>query len=197
MDKQKPNVYVRIPYIRPLIESSMLVAIAYILSWIAIFQLPSGGKITVLSMLPILLIGIRHGGDWGLGSALVYSCLQIFQSGGLYAPIYPTPTTYAISALLDYILAFSVLGLSAVFRSRKYGLFYASLMCLTLRFLCHFVSGVFIWSEVPGNIDAWKVSLTYNGAYMGVELLETSAVAYILCKTAPMLLKPQTVREKT
>ena len=169
--------------LRALIESSMLVAIGFILSSIGVFKLPYGGRITILSMLPIIMIGIRNGAKWGIGSALVYSSLQILQEG-LYPPIYPTALAYIVQALLDYILAFSVLGLSAIFKRKKYGLVYGSILCISLRFLCHFASGIIIWSETPWAISAWIYSLTYNGAYMGPELIATTTVSLIICKSA-------------
>jgi thiamine transporter len=93
--------------------------------------------------------------------------------------------------MLDYILAFSVLGLSGFFKGKPYGLLYAAPLCIFLRFLSHFVSGIVIWNIYAGEMPVWLYSLTYNGSYMGLELAITVTVSAILCKTAPILFSPK------
>ena len=116
--------------VRRLTESAILIALGFVLSYIQVKAWPQGGGITCFSMLPILLIGFRHGLWWGLGSGLVYSVLQLLQNHALVPPADGLGTYFAMVAL-DYVLAFGVLGLSALFRKKKYGLVYASLVCLT------------------------------------------------------------------
>jgi len=155
------------------------------------FKMPQGGSITPLSMLPILLIGLRHGLKWGLGGGLIYACLQMIQQ------FYPPPEAdvtaivalarYGAVAVLDYIAAFTVLGLSAILKGKRYGLLYAAPTCLFLRFICHFVAGIVIWGVYAGDQPVWIFSLIYNGSYMGVEMIFTTVVSAILCYTAPVL----------
>ena len=50
-------------------ESAMLLAIAIVLELLAklfIPELPFGGQITIVSMLPVVLISYRHGLKWAL-----------------------------------------------------------------------------------------------------------------------------------
>jgi len=172
--------------LRALVESAILVAIAFVLSYITLFKLPQGGSVTPLSMLPIIMIGLRHGIKWGLGGGLRYACLQMFQQ--FWPPPSGTLAAYASVVMLDYILAFTVLGLSAIFRGRRYGLLYAVPLCLLLRFFCHFLSGIVIWGTyAPEGAPVWIYSLTYNGSYMGLELVFTTIIGAVLCKTAPVL----------
>jgi len=178
--------------VRALVETSLLVAIGFILSYISHLlglRMPQGGSFTLLSMLPIMTIGLRHGINWGLGGGFVYACLQMLQE--FWPP--PTATVYGYISvvMLDYILAFTVLGLSGFFRRRRYGLLYATPLCLFLRFLCHFASGIIIWNVYAGELPVWLYSLTYNGSFMGFELITTMAAGAVLCKTAPHLLKTQ------
>ncbi|MCL2085278.1 MAG: energy-coupled thiamine transporter ThiT, partial [Oscillospiraceae bacterium] len=98
-----------------------------------------------------------------------------------------TPAAFFAALALDYILAFGVLGLSFLFRRSARALLYAVPVCLTLRFLCHLVSGVVIWSEYAGDMNVWLYSLIYNGSFMGIELVFTMAAAFALWKTAPRL----------
>ena len=174
--------------LRALVETSMLVAIGFILSFVSNFiglKMPQGGSFTLLSMLPILTIGLRHGIKWGLGGGFVYACLQML------IQFWPPPTGtvfgYVSVVLLDYIIAFTVLGLSGFFRGKKYGLLYAAPLCLSLRFLCHFASGIVVWNMYAGELPVWLYSLLYNGSYMGFELVSTMLVGAVLCKTAPFL----------
>jgi len=172
--------------LRALIESALLIAIGFVLSYITLFRMPQGGSVTPLSMLPILLIGIRHGIKWGLAGGFVYACLQMLQQ--FWPPPTGTVEAYIAVVMLDYILAYSVLGLSGIFKGRKYGLAIAALICLTLRFVCHFISGIIVWGVFAEGMPVWLFSLVYNGSYMGVEIAITTAVSIFLCMTAPSIL---------
>jgi thiamine transporter len=173
--------------LRALIESALLVAVGFVLSYVTLFRMPQGGSVTPLSMLPILMIGLRHGVKWGLCGGLIYSCLQMLQQ--FWPPPSGTVAAYIAVVTLDYILAFSILGLSGFFRGRRYGMMYAAPICIFLRFVCHFISGIVIWSAYAGETAAWLYSLLYNGSYMGVELALTTVVGVALCKTAPILFR--------
>jgi len=172
--------------LRALVESSLLVAIGFALSYVTPFRLPWGGSVTPLSMLPILMIGIRHGLKWGLLGGFVYACLQMLQQ--FWPPPTGTVEGYIAVVMLDYIIAFSVLGLSGLFRGKKYGLLIAAPLCLTLRFLSHFISGIIVWGVYADNMPVWLYSLTYNGSYMVPEIILTTIVSAVLCLTAPAIL---------
>ena len=173
--------------LRALVESSLLVAIGFVLSYVTPFRLPWGGSVTPLSMLPILMIGIRHGLKWGLAGGFIYAGLQMLQQ--FYPPPTGTPQGYIAVVMLDYVIAFSVLGLSGLFRGMRYGLLIAAPICLTLRFICHFVSGMIVWGIYADNMPVWLYSLTYNGSYMVPEIILTTIVSAVLCATAPALFK--------
>ena len=172
--------------LRALIESSLLVALGFILSFITPFKLPWGGSVTPLSMLPILMIGIRHGLKWGLAGGLLYSGLQMLQQ------FWPPPTVtlegYIAVVMLDYVLAFSVLGLSGLFKGKNFGLMIAAPLCLTLRYISHFISGIIVWGIYAEDMPVWLYSLTYNGSYMIPEIILTTIVGTILFLTAPPIL---------
>ena len=172
--------------LRALVESSLLVAIGFALSYVTPFRLPWGGSVTPLSMLPILMIGIRHGLKWGLLGGVVYACLQMIQQ--FWPPPTGTVQGYIAVVMLDYLVAFTVLGLSGLFRGKKYGLLIAAPLCLTLRFLSHFISGMIVWGVYADNMPVWLYSLTYNGSYMVPEIILTTIVSAVLCVTAPSIL---------
>jgi len=177
--------------IRALAESSLLVAIGFVLSYVSHLiglRMPQGGSFTLLSMLPILTIGLRHGLKWGLGGGFVYACLQMLQE--FWPPPTATVAGYIAVIMLDYIVAFTVLGLSGFFRDRKYGLLFAAPLCCFLRFLSHFASGIIIWSVYAADMPVWLYSLTYNGTFMAFELATVMVAGAIVCNTAPVLLMP-------
>lgn len=182
-------------YIHAMVETAMLVAIAFVLSYFR-YEFAYGGSITPASMLPILIIGIRRGPGWGFGGALCYSLLQMLQG------IYPPPVavqdsfglmlSFALVVALDYIIAFTVLGASGFFSKKKNGILYAVPICCVLRFLCHFASGVLIWGEYAWDgFPVGLYSFCYNGIYMGIELIICLAVSGALVSKASSIFQRQ------
>ena len=171
--------------VRALTESAILVALGVILSYLVLFRMPQGGSVTPFAMLPVIVIGIRRGLKWGLGSGFVFACLQMIRQ--FWPPPTATVEGYIAVIMLDYILAYSVLGLSGIFKGKKFGLLFAIPLCITLRFFSHFLSGIIVWSIYAGDQPVWLYSLIYNGSYMGVELVITMAVGAVLCTAAPVL----------
>jgi len=171
--------------LRALVESALLVALGFVLSYFTLFKLPQGGSVTPFSMMPIMMIGLRHGLKWGLAGGFIYAGLQMLQQ--FWPPPTGTVEGYIAVVMLDYIVAFSVLGLSGFFKGKNYGLVIAAPICLFLRFMSHFISGLVVWSVFAGELPVWLYSLTYNGSYMGLELVLTMVVGVVLCRTAPIL----------
>ena len=175
--------------IRKLAESAMLIAIAVVLS---LFEFKGpwalGGGITICSMLPIVLIAYRFGTGWGVVCSLAYSLLQLVLgfSNLQYAP---TAVSIAVIILFDYILAYGVIGISAVFKGvikdlRK-SIIVGIVFTFSLRFICHFISGLVVWEVIFPNELGWAPaiwSLAYNGSYMLPEIIITCAVAMLLYK---------------
>ena len=127
-----------------LCECAIMLALAIILSFIQFGHLPWGGSITLASMLPICLVSIKYGCKWGLGTAFCFSWFQILQGGVFGWGL--TPTMLIASLLLDYILAFTVLGLAGIFRKKQFwGNVIGTLLACLLRFLIHFAAGIILW----------------------------------------------------
>jgi len=175
--------------LKRLTESAILLAIATVLSLFS-FSGPwvLGGSITICSMLPIVMIAHRYGTRWGLFSALVFSLLQMLL-GFQNVQYAPDALTAAGIILLDYVLAFGVLGFAAVFNKvipdRRWAIVAGIVLTFFGRYLCHFMSGVIIWEALWPNSLHWAPvvwSLAYNGSYMLPEMLITSVVAFLLYK---------------
>ena len=164
--------------------SSVFIALATGLSMIKVINMPLGGSVTLMSMVPIVFISCALGTKWGLGSAFVYSLIQLglgISVDGLFAWGL-TPACLIGTILLDYIVPFTLLGLSGIFA--KKGVLYITLgtaFAVILRFLCHFASGYIIFANfekfvVLGSSFVGRpalYSLCYNGLYMLPELIIT------------------------
>lgn len=60
---------------KKLVLSAVLLALATVLSLFKVYQLPLGGSITLLSMLPVCLLSIRYGVKWGLTCSFFYGVI--------------------------------------------------------------------------------------------------------------------------
>ena len=178
---------------RILVECALMIAAGTVLSNIKIYELPNGGSVTFLSMLPFVLVSFRHGVKWGLFTGFVNSLLQMLR--GFYAPPVPSFLYFLGEVLLDYVLAFMALGLAELFarpfHNRMVGVAFGTFMVGLLRFLCSFLSGVLVWGNLNEGLAAWTYSLGYNASYMVPETLLTMVAAVLVCKAAPQLFASQ------
>jgi len=191
-----------------LTESGVMLAVSTILSLIIIYRLPFGGSVTLFSQLPVILIAYRHGIKWGLGTGFAAGILQALLGLDSYAWIAKTFMSISVFFLFDFLIAFSALGLGGIFKKRvksqAAALSLGALLASSLRYICHVISGVAIWSEyatdfflvdglkkilapVFGNMNFWTAqsdrvfvllySICYNFAYMSLETAITIAGA--------------------
>ena len=61
-------------------ECAIMIALAAVLSFVKILELPYGGSVTAFSIVPIVIISYRHGVKWGLLSGFVFSIIQLIQT---------------------------------------------------------------------------------------------------------------------
>lgn len=175
--------------LKRLTESAILLAIALVLS---LFEFSGpwvlGGSITFCSMLPVVILAWRYGTGWGLLSAFAFSLMQLLL--GLKNVQYAPNAIAAIAIImLDYVLAYGMLGFAAVFRNvikdHRWAIVTGILVTFFARFLFHFASGVIIWEALWPNGLGWAPpiwSLAYNASYMVPEMLITTIVATLLFK---------------
>ena len=151
-------------------ECSVMIALATVLSFFKLAEMPYGGSITVASMLPIVIAVYRNGGRWGLGTALVASAIQLLL--GLKNFSYFT-TWQSVVALgvFDYILAFGAFALAGVFKRvekrQNLAMLYGAMLASVLRYVCHVISGATIWAGLSIPTEAALIySIGYNATYM-------------------------------
>lgn len=208
-----------------LTESAMLLAMSIVLELVSksfIPEMPFGGQITLVSMLPVVLISYRHGVKWGLVSGLCYALIEMVIGAktvaAAFQPGYFGDGTMILNALimclLDYILAFSLLGLGGIFRNKiknpGLSLMCGSLVALGARYLAHVLSGYILfsgWAEwfftqdgfpawgaklvqslTPGVLG-WVYSLVYNGMYMVPEMILTALASLLIARVPKIVAK--------
>ena len=218
--KNKKNLYW-------LAESAIMIALAAVLELVSksiIPELTFGGQITIVSMLPVVLVAWKYGMGKGLVTAFVYSLVQMVMGVSTISKlIMPSSDEYLGNLLniilmfvFDYILAYTVLGLAAMYRKtikKDYlSLALGALTVLALRYVCHIISGYILfgaWAEwfftqdgfyswgatimntFSGNALSLIYSIIYNGFYMIPEIVITTIVAVIIGKI-PQITKTRT-----
>lgn len=179
---------------RIMCECAVMLALSIALSYVEIYKMPMGGGVTLVSMLPVLLVGVRHGFKWGMGTSLLFAAAQLIQglaSGNVFVYC-NTAGIAALCVLLDYVVPFGVLGLSGTAWVKKHGFKRARILVtfgilIAVRFICHFITGVEIWGQwAPEGMSKALYSLIYNGQYMLPELILTLAAAAALTAVKPV-----------
>lgn len=156
---------------KTLVFCSVCVALALVLSYIELFQMPQGGSITPFSMFFIVLAGYWFGPVAGIISGVVLGLLKLLLGGYVVHPV---------QLLLDYPLAFGMLGLAGCFRKLKYGLPIGYVVGVAGRFLMHTLSGYIYFPEyAPVGQHALVYSALYNISYIWPEALATLIIIAI------------------
>ena len=195
-----------------LTTTAMMLAAATVLAllcaYIPFLNLPFGGGFTIASMLPLVIISYMYGVGWGVFSGFVYSIIQLLLGHSTVMALF-TPGTddfqgigaAILICLIDYVLAYSALGLGGVFRNRlgskAKALILGVVLALGIRYLCHVVSGCIfygLWAEwffgqdglplggwVLNTFSGFSLSLlysiVYNGLFMIPEIVITALAA--------------------
>ena len=184
-----------------LIECAVLAALGTVLAQIKLFRMPSGGSVTLMSMLPFIVIAIRHGFKWGLMSGAVNVILQI-ALGGFYAPPAGTVIAFIGAVLLDYVVPYMGLAFAGpiaqpFFKAKPHemalgedgemhsypesamsskgrrliGCVIATFAVCLLRFVSTTLSGILIWSSLADGL--WSAVIYSVGYSASYMLLES------------------------
>lgn len=136
-------------------------ALATILNMIKIYSLPNGGgSISLGSMIPLLLIAFMYGPEIGLLTGFLFGIISLIINPYIIHPI---------QVLFDYPLPFMAIGFAGYFKNNMP---LGTTIGMTLRFVCHFISGYAFFGEfAPEGWSPAVYSLAVNGVAVGGELI--------------------------
>jgi len=167
---------------------AIFIALSTVLSEIIpSIPMPFGGSVTFFSMVPVCLIAILFDLKWGILANLVYGGIQLMFGANNLS--YATWWGAAVAIILfDYIIAYTVLGFSGIFKKAIKNKVLAAVLGVIfvcfLRYLCHFITGVTVWREVADLWGAIWYSITYNATYMIPEIIITPLGVYLLVESS-------------
>ena len=149
---------------KQLVFCAAALALAYLTSYIKLFEMPWGGSVTLFSMLFIVLIANWYGVQTGILVGFAYGIIQFIQE--------PYVLTF-FQVCCDYILAFAALGVAGFFAKSKYGLVKGYIIAVLARGAFHAIGGYLYWMDyMPDNFPKALASLypiLYNYSYLLVE----------------------------
>jgi len=158
---------------RVLTEAALAVALSFVLGFIVLFKMPFGGSVS-LEMIPLILLALRRGWRVGVVAGAAYGLLDLAIDPYVVHPV---------QLLLDYPLAFGVLGLAGLFKPTVQGAVMGATVAVLARFACHFLSGViFFASYAPEGWNPLLYSAAYNAAYLAPSLGIAIVVTVVLLK---------------
>ena len=159
---------------RQLVFCAMAMALAFITSYLKLFNMPWGGSVTLCSMLFIVLVANWYGPKTGILVGLAYGILQFIQE------------PYVLSLFqvcCDYILAFAALGVAGFFAKSKHGLLKGYIAAVIARGAFHALGGYLYWMDyMPDNFPKALTSIypiVYNYSYLLVEGIITVIIISI------------------
>lgn len=142
---------------RMLANAALCLALAFVLSYIKLFDLPQGGAVTAASLLPIVAFAYSYGLAPGLVVGVAYGLLQMIQDPWIVTPV---------QAILDYPLAFACIALAAVARKLpdSWGWLAGMALAAVGRFVCHTLTGVVFFAEYAEGtgMTPFVYSVSYN-----------------------------------
>lgn len=159
---------------KQLVFCAAAMALAFITSYIKIWNMPWGGSVTLCSMLFIVHAANWYGAGTGIFVGLAYGILQFIQE------------PYVLSffqVCCDYILAFAALGVAGFFAKKKHGLLKGYIAAVLARGAFHALGGYLYWMDyMPENFPQSLKSIypiAYNYSYLLVEAVITIVIISI------------------
>ncbi|MBR6006403.1 MAG: energy-coupled thiamine transporter ThiT [Clostridia bacterium] len=180
---EKPTAEKKVSPTLILVHGALCIALSFVLSYIKLFSMPTGGSVTLASMLPLMIYANRYGTRNGLLAGLVYGILQYVQ-GGYFV--------HWLQFIFDYPLAFAFIGLGGLTKGID-KLVPSVLIGGIARFMSHFIGGAIFFGKyvmigegaekgmsffqmLPENLWA---SLIYNAPYMLADIAICVVIALI------------------
>ena len=181
-----------------MVEIAIFAALGFVLDFVA-FRMPQGASVSLV-MIPIVLMAFRRGVAAGVVTGLLVGLLQIVTGFISVAPL--SFGFVVMQVILDYLLAYGVVGLAGLMRGRYLEAVRAKktgnviimvalgvLIGSFLRYAIHVITGIlFFGMFADGNVFIY--SAAYNATYMIPVAIVAAIVCSLLFLTAPRLTQP-------
>jgi putative proton-coupled thiamine transporter YuaJ len=166
--------------------AALAIALAFVLSMIRLYKMPQGGSISAAGKLPIILFAYAFGAAPGITAGVVFGMIDFINSS--------SPITNIWSFLLDYSVAFGLLGLSGLFgkmKNQSIALPVGIIVACTARFIASVMSGVMFYAAYAEGtgMSPLVYSITYNGSYMLPDMLICILVGLLAGKRVVKIMK--------
>ncbi len=198
-----------------LVESALMIALGIVLELVSkmiIPEMPFGGQVTIVSMLPVILVSWKYGIAKGLVTGFVYSLIEMMLGAKtISAAFLPVEEDglgiwgAILMLVLDYIVAYTVLGLASMYKKaikkNWISLALGAFTVLVLRYASHIASGYILygaWAEwffTQEGFYAWgqtilnkfsgnMLSLVYSVIYNGFYMIPEIIITTIVAAVA-------------
>lgn len=164
---------------RAIVYGAISIALSFALSYARLFKLPQGGSVTFASLLPLMVYCCMFGTRRGVIVCVVCGVLQALQDPFIIHPM---------QFLLDYPLAFGLVGISGifvekgVFKDKKVLAFLlGGVLGVILRYACHVCSGAFAFADYA-DLESYSSVIVYSMAYNSFAFVDM-AVALVAGST--------------
>ncbi len=170
---------------KTLAEIVVFAALSGTLYIIRPFSLPYGGSVTLGSMVPVMWLSLRRGVRVGFVAGAIFGLLALLIDVMLlpYSPI-----TNPVQVILEYPIAFGVLGLTGLFhrKTAPFAVVGAAISVL-VKFLLHFTAGLIFWTYTfPEGWNPVVWSAVYNGSFLLPEFIISAILLYVLVETGAL-----------
>ena len=169
---------------RSIVYGAIAIAMSFALSYARFIHLPQGGSVTFASLLPLMIYCCMFGTRRGIVVCLIYGCLQALQDTYIIHPV---------QFLLDYPLAFGMIGVSGFFcertplkKNKLIAFIVGAVIAVVLRYACHICSGVFAFADYA-DLETYDTAIAYSFAYNSFTIVDLAIdlVAGILLLLSP------------
>lgn len=198
-----------------LVESALMIALGIVLELVSkmiIPEMPFGGQVTIVSMLPVILVSWKYGIAKGLVTGFVYSLIEMMLGAktvsAAFLPVEEDGLGIwgaILMLVLDYIVAYTVLGLASMYKKaikkNWVSLALGAFTVLVLRYASHIASGYILygaWAEwffTQEGFYAWgqtilnkfsgnMLSLVYSVIYNGFYMIPEIIITTIVAAVA-------------
>lgn len=154
---------------RSIVYGAIAIAMSFALSYARFIHLPQGGSVTFASLLPLMIYCCMFGTRRGIVVCLIYGCLQALQDTYIIHPV---------QFILDYPLAFGMIGVSGFFcertplkKNKLIAFIVGAVIAVVLRYACHICSGVFAFADYA-DLETYDTAIAYSFAYNSFTIVD-------------------------